>query len=231
MRPSTVPGGHLRADLELLDDDLVAGQAERAGGGERAVDAARAQELLLGAAGGQRVRARRVGEQALLDRRLGGRGGRGARRRVGGGGAVAFAATLAVAREAGRSVSDAASFGLASGLGSASIALDLGRVDLLRLRRGVERGDLGQAPVRVRVAVRVLDLDVVAEALGVADPGHLRVADRDDRRAGVGVDRDARCGSRALDARRPGCALGLEAALGDLVARRSPWRRPGSGPR
>ena len=62
-------GGHLRADLELLDDDLVAGEAEREGGRERAVDAAGAQELLLGAAGGHRVRARRVREQALLGQR------------------------------------------------------------------------------------------------------------------------------------------------------------------
>ena len=65
-------------------------------------------------------------------------------------------------------------FGLASGFGSASMALDLGRVDLLRLRRGVELGDLGQAPVRVGVAVGVLDLDEAAEALGDADLDDLR---------------------------------------------------------
>ena len=112
-------------------------------------------------------------------------------------------------------MSDAAAFGFASGLGSASMPLDLGRVDLLRLRRGVELGDLGQAPVRVGVAVRVLDLDEVAEALGDADLDHLRVADRDDRRAGVGVDRDAAAVANSRPRLNP-CALG-EAALGDLV--------------
>ena len=70
------------------------------------------------------------------------------------------------------------------------LALDLGRVDLRRLGRGVELGDLRQAPVRVGVAVRVLDLDEAAEALGDADLGHAGVADRDHRRAGVGVDRE-----------------------------------------
>ena len=198
-------GGHLRADLELLDDDLVAREAERARRRQRAVDAAGAQELLLRAAGGQRVRARRVREQALLDRRLG--GARLARSR----GSASLVARLGEllarsrARRAGRCPRPRPSVGLASGLGSASMPLDLGRVDLLRLRRGVELGDLGQSPVRVRVAVRVLDLDEVAEALGDADLGHLHVADRDDRRAGVGVDREPAAVGEPLERDRSGC--------------------------
>ena len=50
--------------------------------------------------------------------------------------------------------------------------LDLGRVHLLRLRRGVELRDLRQAPVGVRVAVGVLDLDEAPEPLGDADLDH-----------------------------------------------------------
>ena len=113
--------------------------------------------------------------------------------------------------------------------------LDLGRVHLLRLGRGVELGDLGQLAVGVRVAVGVLDLDVVAEPLGDADLGHLHVADRDDRRAGVGVDREAAAvgaaeRDRAVAARRPqraardlvgvgGLGRDREAALGEAGER------------
>ena len=108
--------------------------------------------------------------------------------------------------------------------------LDLGRVHLLRLGRGVELGDLGQLAVRVRVAVGVLDLDVVAEPLRDADLGHLHVADRDHGRAGVGVDRQA----AAVGAAERDRAVGARRLQrrGARPGRRSwPWPRPGSGPR
>ena len=103
-------------------------------------------------------------------------------------------------------------------LGQRELAADLGRVHLLRLRRGVQRRDLGQAAVGVRVAVRVLDLDEPAEPLGDADLDDLRVAHRDDRRAGVGVDREAAAVLRTLDRDcRVTAALGPEALGGHLV--------------
>ena len=114
-------------------------------------------------------------------------------------------------------MSDAASFGLASGLGSASRRLTSAGSTFCGFGAAYCCGDLRQLPVRVRVAVRVLDLDVLAEPRVLADPGHLRVADGDDRRAGVGVDLDAGLVG-TLECDCTVVALGLEAALGDLAA-------------
>ena len=119
MRPSTVPAGTCAPSLSRLITIWSRARPSARAGRQRAVDAARAQELLLGAAGRPR-RSRACGC---------------ANRRSLTGGSVASAAAVAtfsacwVARsasdrraafEAGRSVEDAAAFGLASFSGSAS---------------------------------------------------------------------------------------------------------------
>ena len=66
----------------------------------------------------------------------------------------------------------------------------------------VEDRHLAEVPVRVTVAVRVLEDDEVAERLRVADVLDDGVADRDHGRAAVGVDVDR------VAARNPRAVLG-----------------------
>ena len=113
MRPSTVPAGTCEPTLSCLMTIWSRAEAERARRRERAVDPAGAQELLLGAAGGRGVR--RASGCANRRSLTGGSAGAAASSTAGSASLVARSTSfLRVAREAGRSVSDAAAFGFLS---------------------------------------------------------------------------------------------------------------------
>src|SRR4051812_2073583 len=202
--PEDRAGDDLRADLQLLELDVVALEAVdlREEGLERreAGDHRAAVEELVLAAALVRARAVGVGEQALLgDRRL--RGGR----RLGGGahlrrGLLQLDRGL-LARACGRGR-------LRIGLGArqAELLVDLLGGDRLGLRDRVAVRERLQVPVRVRVAVHVAQHDELAEALALADLHDPPVLDGDDRRARLGVDVDAAARGAGLDRQR-GVAL------------------------
>ena len=156
-------GDDARARAQLLDPDVLAVEAEdlREVGLEAraAVDLAGALEQLLLAAGAAGLRALRVREQALLG------GGGAARRAAAGGLAGGGLAALGRAHRGGG--------GGRGRLGVLGRQRELAGDGLARRRalagRGVGLGDLGQARVRVGVAVDVLELDEAAEALALAD--------------------------------------------------------------
>ena len=221
-------GDDAGAGAQALELDVLAVEPEDprevAVEGLDAVDPAGALELLLGAAGGRRVRPRRVGEQALLARRA--PASRPCEpsawpwrrsRRVGS------------LRGAAVAVSEAGCVGAASRSGERELSPSC-CVDRLRLRHGVALGDPVQVPVRVRVAVDVLQLDVVAEPLVVADRDDAAVVDGDDRRAVAREDLDARGGWSTRRA-SPRCPARTRLLLGLQLARvRRARLRPGSDP-
>ncbi len=123
-----------------------------------------------------------------------------------------------VARGVGREAAEAAAVGFASSLGQLELLGDLLLGRLARLRRGVGVRDLAQVPVRVGVAVGVLELDELAEALGLALADDPAVVDGHDGRAAAGEDVDPAAILLRLDDERGVLALlGLLAALLDLA--------------
>ena len=163
-RPRIVPATTRAPGRRRLSSIVVAAEPEDALEvaleGLRAVDHAGALELLLRAAGGRRVRALGLREQPLLARRAPGpawpSGSRARRARP--------ACAWAHGSRAGL-VAEAAWSGAASRAGSSARARSSLRADVLRLRRRVALGDLAEVPVRVRVAVDVLEHDEAAEPL------------------------------------------------------------------
>jgi hypothetical protein len=143
------------------------------------------------AAGHERVRAARVGEQALLVRRGGGEHGLGRVRIRLQALLLGRAARAPGAGRAGALGVAGRARGLGVALGEVELAADLGLGGLALLRGRVGAADLLQMRVGVGVAVDVLELDVAAEALVVAELADAGVVDGDHGRAGAGVDVDA----------------------------------------
>ena len=156
-------GDDARALLERLLDEVLGVEADRGGLG---LDEGGLAELRL-AAGGQRVGARREGEQALLGGHRGGEDGSGGRRTARG--LVRRLRLRGAGRRARRvrAVAEAGAVGLASAFGQLELVGDLRLGRLARLGRGIGLGDAAEAAVGVGVAVGVLHLDELAEALGL----------------------------------------------------------------
>ena len=122
---------------------------------------------------------------------------------------------------------------LGVGIRQLELAGDLGLRRLARLGGGIGLGDAAEAAVGVGVAVGVLELDELAEALGLTRAHDAAVVDGDHGRAAAGEDLDPTAVLVALDDERGVVAdlrLAPRVALLDLAGVGGPWRRPGSGP-